>query len=167
MKRKPQFVSLPPEVLPEWRCSLCGLTHRGEGSAHPPFHCLFELFWRDKTQVLNTVGPTVYCAYLQINTVDVYGVSGIVWGQLLPLLRRALNQVTHGKGKGLKTEQGWRSFVFWWDLSFVLYLHVTHSPSIILWTKHILTPRNAKLPWMAAAHSKFKCCVRSPPTVGP
>lgn len=58
-------------------------------------------------------------------------ISVIVWGQLLPLLRRALNKVTHGKGKGLKTEQGWRSFVFWWDLPFVLYLS-SYEPNIYL-----------------------------------
>lgn len=144
-----------------------GLTHRGEVSSHSPVHYLLKLFWRDKTKVLNTVGSTIYCAYPQINTLDVYSVSVILWGRWLPLLLRPLNKVTHGKGKRLKTEQVWRSFVFWWDLSFVLYLHITHFPSTNLWTKHILTPRNAKLPWTAAAHSKFKCCVMSPPTVGP
>lgn len=43
-------------------------------------------------------------------------------------------------------------------------LHFSHPSSC---QPNMLTPKNAKAPWMAAAHSKFKCCVRSPPTVGP
>lgn len=50
----------------------------------------------------------------------------------------------------------------WFDVS-VTYFSIYQLRE----RKHKLTPRNAKLPWTAAAHSKFKCCVMSPPTVGP
>lgn len=170
MKRKAQFVSLGWFSVSVW-CwsrSLCSLLARPHSLRRGEFSSTFSLSFGTLLKRQNTSIKHCWAhRYLLCQSANRIVKDIGVWGQLFTSAAVGLEQGNTRRDKPPEngTEVEMLCFLMGYFFCLMSLEHIFSS--IALETKHILTPINAKLPWAAAAHSKFRCCVMSPPTVGP